>query len=193
MYIVYQWPTSSGIQRSLLACFTYRKPCVTSVGWCDFVFLKAGLKYSINKCMFFLCFFSSCWGLVIVNYIYLCIMRTFFPLKIPQKFEVRIIHMRALCKGKYGNGLVAPLFSIFYVIHEFDGILHRGWASSRGSVGQCAAFGVRGPRFDPRWLERLLWLSSDPCSNSFNYPLNGALTDGGGLEAHRRLPLIPVS
>ena len=26
------------------------------------------------------------------------------------------------------NGLVVLLFSLFYVIREFDGLLHRGWA-----------------------------------------------------------------
>ena len=59
---------------------------------------------------------------VIVNCIYPCTMRTFFPLKI-KNMSAYYTHA---CKGKYGNGLVAPLFSIFYVIHEFDGILHRG-------------------------------------------------------------------
>ena len=49
----------------------------------------------------------------------------------------------------------------------------------RSSVGWCAAFGARGPQFDPRWLQRLFPLSSDPCSYSFKYLWNGALSDGG--------------
>ena len=39
---------------------------------------------------------------------------------------------------------------------------------------------ARGPQFDPRWLQRLFSLFSDPCSYSFKYLWNGALTEGGG-------------
>ena len=53
--------------------------------------IKNGVYLGVRTCDIFLCFVSSCWGLVILF-----------------------------------NSLLALLFSLFYVIREFDRFLHRG-------------------------------------------------------------------